>query len=129
MIHTVTSPQGGVFAVFVDGFNTTDVIDTFAGPNSSLPLCYPVQFPPFLQLPPTQASKNNHSITLIYTGPSPNAPNGTAESSGQFDSFAIPDLQAVTPSKGNGAQGRKKTGLVLSMLTSMLIFSLLFLPS
>lgn len=108
MIHTVTSPQGGLFAVSVDGFNTTDIIDTFAGKGSSLPLCYPVQFPPFTKPPPDLALKNNHSITLTHIGPSPKAPSGTT-SSVAFDSFSLPEFQELaTPTPTGGAMMRAR---------------------
>ncbi|KAF8901904.1 hypothetical protein CPB84DRAFT_1776986 [Gymnopilus junonius] len=94
---------GRVFAVFVDGFNTTDVIDTFSGPNSALPQCYP----------------------LLYIGPSPNAPNGTTESSGQFDSFAIPSSQIQSGS----ISGKKANGLVLMISGLAVVFHLFELSS
>ena len=123
MIHTVTSSQGGVFSIFVDDFNTTDVIDTFSGSNSPMPLCYPVQFPPFLVPPPTLASQNNHLIELIYSGPSPNAPSGTTEHSGQFDAFAIPDLLATPFS----ASGTVRKGGINGVFLSVLLFKAIVL--
>lgn len=124
MIRTVTSPQGGVFAVFVDDFNTTDIIDTYSGPNQPLPRCYPVQFPPFLTPPPTLALENNHNVKLIYIGPSPNAPSMTTEHSGQFDAFAIPDF-IETPSGANGTV--KCRGKINGFIWTVL--ALLFLSS
>ncbi|PVF95386.1 hypothetical protein CPB86DRAFT_682819, partial [Serendipita vermifera] len=91
-VHTVTSPKGGVFSVFVDGFNTSSQIDTFGGEDSSLPRCYPVQFPPFVRPPPDLATRTRHTITLIYTGASPKAPPGTNVSQLEFDSFSIPEF-------------------------------------
>ena len=118
IIHTVTSLTGGVFSVIVDGFNTSDTIDTFAGGDSSLPLCYPVQFPPFHHPPPNLASQNNHTITLTYTGPSPNAPNGTLSNNVQFDSFAIPVFGST---KSNSSQ---KTNGLSSLLFVLVVCSL-----
>ena len=126
MIHTVTSQQGGVFAVFVDDFNTTDVIDTYSGPDSAaLPLCYPVQYPPFLEPPPTLASQSTHVIKLVYSGRSLNAPNLTAEHCGQFDAFAIPDL-SVQPSQESRARkmGRVR-GIFVTVIASSIVFSML----
>jgi hypothetical protein len=112
MVHTVTSSQGGVFAVFVDGFNTTSTIDTFSD-NDTLPLCYPVQFPPFRIPPPTLASQNQHSIMLLYEGPSPKAPNGTVSSNMQFDAFAIPEFEtSSTGTSHSSAIGRERVGLI-----------------
>jgi len=88
MVHTVTSPNGGVFSVWLDGFNTTTNIDTSSQRGGySLPLCYPLQFPPFLVTPPGFETHTNHTLMLVYIGPSPDSTNSTV----QFDSFAIPD--------------------------------------
>lgn len=128
MIHTVTSSQGGVFSIFVDDFNTTDIIDTFSGLNSPMPLCYPVQFPPFLVPPPTLSSQNNHLIKLIYSGPSPNSPSGTTENSGQFDAFAIPDLLAAPFSASSAIKQGGVNGIILFVLVSrvfVLVLSLI----
>lgn len=93
MVHTVTSPDGGVFALIVDGFNTSSLIDTYGGPGSSgRPTCYPLQFPPFINTPPGYENLTNHTLTLVFVGVSDVAPNGTTTSSGQFDSFAIPNI-------------------------------------
>jgi hypothetical protein len=123
VIHTVTSPLGGVFSVSVDGFDTKDIIDTFSGGDSSFPLCYPVQFPPFHRPPPDLALQNNHSIKLTYTGPSLKAPkNGTTSTNVQFDSFAIPIFSPFSPTDGSSSvAGRKKCGLVLLATWSVLI--------
>ncbi|KAF8804303.1 hypothetical protein BYT27DRAFT_6700878 [Phlegmacium glaucopus] len=97
MIYTVTSSNGGVFSVLADGFNTTSTINTFSGfvENQTLPSCYPLQFPPFAATPPGYQSRENHIITLVHIGPSPNAPKGTHTSIVQFDSLAIPDLESI----------------------------------
>lgn len=96
MVRTVSSSSGGVFAIFVDGMDTTGLIDTFSGPgNLALPTCYPVQFPPFIKTPPGYEKRVNHTITLVYIRPSELAPEGTNSSVVEFDSFAIPDLQSV----------------------------------
>lgn len=119
MIHVVTSPHGGVFSVFVDGFDTASTIDTctFSANNTQRPLCYPAQFPPFVVSPPSLGSQNHHSITLIYMGPSPYALNDTTPSNVQFDSFGIPDFKP-TSSKA----GTEKGGLLfLTFLISMIV--------
>ncbi|PPQ81255.1 hypothetical protein CVT26_015074 [Gymnopilus dilepis] len=93
VVNAVTSFTGGVFAVIVDGFETTNLVDTYkdAGPGLlELPTCFPLQFPPFALPPPNYAATINHTLTLVYKGPSANAPNGTNISMGVFDSFAIP---------------------------------------
>jgi hypothetical protein len=129
MIHTITSPLGGVLAVFVDGFNTTDVIDTFSGNTTQLPLCYPVQFPPFTHAPPDLGSQNHHSITLFYTGPSPNALNGTTTSDVQFDSFAIPVFNSslIAASSSSSTVRREKSGFIwLIFAISMIVIGNLF---
>jgi hypothetical protein len=116
-IHTLRSSRGGVFAVFVDGFNTTSTIDTFTN-ESTLSPCYPVQFPPFIMAPPTLAATDRHSITLTYTGPSPKAPNGSA-SEVQFDSFSIPQFQS--PATANSGNGLKHRGTVLLTTVALMI--------
>jgi len=96
MIRTVSSSSAGVFAIFVDGVDTVSLIDTWSGPGDlALPTCYPIQFPPFIETPPGYENRVNHTITLVYIGPSELAPNGTNTSIVQFDSFAIPDLHSV----------------------------------
>ena len=93
MVHTITSPNGGVLSVLIDGFNTSN-IDTFAHPgNTSLPLCYPLQFPPFRDTPPGFENRTDHTVTLTYIGPSIFSSEGRT-SMVQFDSFAIPDLHS-----------------------------------
>ncbi|PPQ81609.1 hypothetical protein CVT26_002976, partial [Gymnopilus dilepis] len=126
MINTITSPQGGVFAVIVDGFNTTDVIDTFSGPNQTLPVCYPLQYPPFLKPPPTLATQNNHTIQLLYIGPSPNAPSSTTESTGQFGWFEIPTFQINNSAQRNTAAMTKASAPLL-MAPFLLVLTLPFI--
>ncbi len=124
MIRTVTSSQGGVFSILVDDFNTTAVIDTYSGPDQPLPLCYPMQFPPFIVPPPTLALQNNHTIKLVYMGPSPNAPSNSTGDNGQFDSFAIPTFSEM-PSQANEAVERGKTNRYIFILLAMLfLFSI-----
>ncbi|PPQ68166.1 hypothetical protein CVT26_005772 [Gymnopilus dilepis] len=124
MVHTITSPTGGVFAVFIDGFNTTSTLDTFSSSSSSqapsLPLCYPTQYPPVLVPPPDMEMKDSHTITLVYVGPSPNAPAGT-ESSVQFDAFAIPDFSKVlSPLTSSAMEGNRmmwQGGFIATLVT------------
>ncbi|KAF8961643.1 hypothetical protein BDZ97DRAFT_1663946, partial [Flammula alnicola] len=100
MVNVVNSPNGGVFSVLVDGFNTTSTIDTFSG-SESLPACYPLQFPPFHAIPPGYQSQSNHTLTLVYVGPSPSAPQGSENTSiVLFDSFSIPESVLTTNDQG-----------------------------
>ncbi|KAF8875341.1 hypothetical protein CPB84DRAFT_1752703 [Gymnopilus junonius] len=103
MLHLITSSQGGIFLVKVDGFNTTDFIDTRSGPqNVTLPTCYPLQYPPFLVPPPGYQSRSSHSMTLVHLGISPSAPEGTNTSTVQFDTYAIPDLETALIANSSG---------------------------
>jgi hypothetical protein len=97
----------------VDGFNTSDIIDTYSysqgflsdgSPffgNVSLPQCFPVQYPPFTTPPPSFNATSNHEITLVYIGPSAAAPPGPKNV--QFDGFAIPIFVPVTTTKSSGS--------------------------
>jgi len=97
MVHTVTSSTGGVFSVWIDDFDTNTPIDTFSlHGNQAFPVCYPVQFPPFAITPPGFELHSNHTIKLVYVGPSEFAPAGANTSNFQFDSFAIPILKSAT---------------------------------
>ena len=87
MIHTVQSPQGGMFGMIMDGTLLEDIIDKF---NADGEACSPIQYPPFMQPPPNFGSRNTHSVTLFYKGPSSSAPNGTVTNGAAFDAFAIP---------------------------------------
>jgi len=93
-VHTVTAPNGGVFSIAVDGFNTSSTIDTFSGPGQPLPLCYPNRFPPMAITPTGFSSQKDHTITLVFIGPSVNAPanSSTVKSIGQVNLFAIPSF-------------------------------------
>jgi hypothetical protein len=108
MIHTVTSSNGGVFSVLVDGFNTTSTIDTHSGGNQNLPLCMPNQFPPLQIMPPAWAAANDtemqHTITLVYVGISPNANSTNETTSVQFDSFAVPVFAANAQHNASNAK-------------------------
>ena len=103
MVHTVSSPNGGVFSLLIDGFNTTSVIDTYSGPGNDIPSCYPRQFPGFVITPPDYNEHITHNITLVYIGQSKQAPEGDVihNSIVQFDAFAIPSF----PDSGNIAAG------------------------
>lgn len=117
-VHTVTSPRGGLFSVIVDGFNTSTMIDTYSGGDNQLPQCFPFQFPPFAHPPPDMGARNEHSITLVYTGPSSRAPNGTTSSEVQFDTFAIPIFQTMSDS---GSDTTVFAPMPFSVLTLILI--------
>jgi len=97
MVHTVTSSSGGLFSVWIDGVDTNSTIDTFsAHGNQIFPVCYPVQFPPFVITPPGFESHSDHTIKLVYVGTSKFSPAGTNTSNFQFDSFAIPTFESTT---------------------------------
>jgi len=97
MVRTVTSSTGGVFAVWIDGFDTNSTIDTFSlHGNQVFPVCYPVQFPPFVITPPEFGSHSDHTIKLVYVGTSKFAPAGANTSNLKFDSFAIPIFESMT---------------------------------
>ncbi|KDR70685.1 hypothetical protein GALMADRAFT_1349893 [Galerina marginata CBS 339.88] len=114
MVHTVSSPKGGVFSVWVDGFDTSLTVDTFSGPgNESLPRCYPVQIPPFAAVPPGYHTRENHTVTLVFIGQSPDAPAGTNKSLFQFDAFAIPDPNVVLALTSNQSPSRLHVDVVL----------------
>lgn len=108
MINTITSPNGGVFTVTVDGFDTGSKIDTYIAPGASFLTCFPVQFPPFISAPPDFGSRNDHTITLTFIGASHDAPEGII-SNIQFDSFAIPNHDSASRLSSNGC---KVIGLV-----------------
>ncbi|KAF9551921.1 hypothetical protein CPC08DRAFT_714963 [Agrocybe pediades] len=108
MVHTVTSTNGGVFSLIIDGFNTTTFIDTFDGPGDlALPACYPRQFPGFIATPPGYANRSSHTISLVYIGPSPYSPSN-ATSNIQFDAFGVPEFSDITSLAGvNRSSGKQ----------------------
>lgn len=127
MVHTVTSPNGGVFSVWLDGFNTTTNIDTSSQHGDySLPVCYPLQFPPFLVTPPGFETHTNHTLMLVYIGPSAGS-KGSTSSSVQFDSFAIPN--PGSPFKminGHSSYGRQNLPIsVLCIFIALALFIIL----
>jgi hypothetical protein len=130
MVHVMTSSHGGVFSIFLDGMNTTSLIDTYTDEQHALPQCFPNQYPPFEMIPPTyhNDSETTHTITLVYIGASPNAPKGANDTNVQFDSFAIPVFM-VDASQNSGSDGAKKGKLgattVLLWLFSITVASLL----
>lgn len=119
MVHVVTSSQGGVFSVFIDDFNTTSTIDTFSDNKVQLPLCYPMQYPPVLVPPSDLELQNNHTITLVYIGSSPNAANRTY-SNIQFDSFAIPEFK-IQESPPTASGVRTTAGRYLMLSTTAIL--------
>ncbi|KAG2018656.1 hypothetical protein CC2G_008069 [Coprinopsis cinerea AmutBmut pab1-1] len=98
IVHTVKSSRGGLFAVFIDGFNTTSTIDTYRPPlddPTEDPECFTVQFPPMRVLPPGFDSRTEHTISLVYQGPSSKPDDGPVDGSFvQFDSFSVPIFSA-----------------------------------
>lgn len=104
-VDVLTSFNGGIFSIIIDGFNTTSTIDTYAGNPTdnatTFPLCYPNRFPPMGLIPQQYFSKGSHTISLVFIGPSPNAqsPN-SSQVMGQFVGFSIPDLSAPLTNSG-----------------------------
>lgn len=113
----LTSFNGGVFSIIIDGFNTTSTIDTYAGnptDNATIfPLCYPNRFPPMGLIPQQYFSKGSHTISLVFIGASPNAqsPN-SSQVTGQFVGFSIPDLSAPLT---NNARSLLVSGMLVLM--------------
>ena len=117
MVRTVTSSTGGVFSVWVDGVDTDSPIDTFfVHGNQAFPVCYPVQFPPFAITPPGFESHSNHTIKLVYVGPSKFAPAGTNTGNFQFDSFAIPNFESSI----SGGSASPRVGMHMVLFFSFL---------
>ncbi|KAF8883469.1 hypothetical protein CPB84DRAFT_1965172 [Gymnopilus junonius] len=122
MVNTMTSSDGGVFSVIIDGFDTMSFVDTYSGPgNLSLPICYPLQFPPFYVQPPEYANRTSHTLELLFIGVSPLAPNGTNTSIGQLGVFAIPNLN---PPTSNGSSNVMKNLKVSSLVLAFFYFLL-----
>lgn len=124
MVHVVTSSQGGLLSLSVDGFETGDTIDTYSGGENDLPECYPVQFPPFITPPPNYGSKSQYNVTLKLVGSSPNAPNGTASFGAQFDSFAIP---VFLSSEKSSTSSRSQRSVNIEVILVPISFLLYFL--
>ncbi|KDR72368.1 hypothetical protein GALMADRAFT_159047 [Galerina marginata CBS 339.88] len=125
MVHTGTSSIGGAFWVLADGFNTTSTIDTYSGPgNLTLPVCYPIQFPPFAVTPPGYESRMNHTLTLVFSGPSSDTPSGTNGSNFLFNGFAIPDLQFSLGATNDGSSEKQH---IYFYLAYFVVFSTFFL--
>ncbi|KDR69105.1 hypothetical protein GALMADRAFT_145820 [Galerina marginata CBS 339.88] len=106
LINTIMSPLGGVFSVTFDGILLMDTIDTF---NAGGDLCFHRQYPPFEDPPTDLGSTNEHSITLVYIGPSDQAPKNSSLTMVQFDSFEIPQFA------GSGARGVGSDALLISI--------------
>ncbi|PPQ98276.1 hypothetical protein CVT26_013520 [Gymnopilus dilepis] len=130
VVNTISSHNGGLFSVLVDGFNTTSAIDTNTaiGGNVSLPTCYPIQFPPFVITPPNYQSRTNHTIELVFIGSAPTPAQGTTASVGQFDSFAIPDLESAfgVATSRNRRSASFDLGLATACIVVALFHSLAF---
>ncbi|KAF8991240.1 hypothetical protein BDQ17DRAFT_1371026 [Cyathus striatus] len=133
-VHTITSASGGVFSVFVDGFDTKTPIDTNTYSRDPgdppTPQCYPRQFPPFVESPPNFKSNppSGHSITLTFVGPSPMAPNGTnTNATIQFDAFSIPEpntVQASSASFAHASFEQTSFALIYSLMMGYFIYLL-----
>ncbi|KDR77572.1 hypothetical protein GALMADRAFT_65596, partial [Galerina marginata CBS 339.88] len=109
-IGVLNALNGGMFSVVVDGFNTTSTIDTYIGPGADqLPMCIPYQFPPFAVTPPHFSSEENHTITLVFIGPSTDAPTNVNMSIGQFNRLAIPDLVAFSKSSNQASSTTERS--------------------
>ncbi|KAF8638349.1 hypothetical protein AX16_010530 [Volvariella volvacea WC 439] len=104
IVHTVASPNGGIFSVLIDDFNTTAFVDTNSA--AGRPECYVLQFPPVSILPPGYESRDDHSITLVYIGPSVLAAStNVSETFIQFDSFALPIYSPAEMTYGGQSGG------------------------
>jgi YD repeat-containing protein len=101
MVRTIPSRAGGAFSLFIDGFDTSNIIDTYNA-NASTPEeargermnpnCYHIrQFPPMMIVPIGYEDREAHTVTLVYIGAGQRL-LGTDPSnlSVQFDSFALP---------------------------------------
>ncbi|KAF4622262.1 hypothetical protein D9613_009524 [Agrocybe pediades] len=120
MIHTVTSSIGGSVWLIVDGFNTTSSVNTLSGPDDDTrPTCYPNQYPPFVITPPGYETRQSHSLTLVYSGASPDY-TGTAVPNIQFDGFSVPDAGLTMLGLVSAAGMRQK----LEMLSSVWVIFL-----
>ncbi|KAJ2919119.1 hypothetical protein MD484_g1343, partial [Candolleomyces efflorescens] len=101
MVRTVPSRTGGAFSLFIDGFNTSNTIDTY-NPNASTleeargqgmnPNCYHVrQFPPMVIVPIGYEDRETHNVTLVYIGAGERLLGADPSNlSVHFDSFALP---------------------------------------
>lgn len=129
-VTIVSSPSGGDFAVVVDGFNTSSTIATYTGTaldGLPIPFCSRYQFPPFLIAPPDFASHDNHTLDLIFIGRGGGTPvNSPLPIVAQFNSFAIPDLTAITePESSNYAVSNsfEKCGILEIFILSSLLWN------
>ncbi|PPQ74470.1 hypothetical protein CVT26_001106 [Gymnopilus dilepis] len=100
---TVTGPDGGIFLVLIDDFNTTSTIDTFSGQGQELPQCFHSQFPPMAIIPPNFSEQDNHSVTLMFIGKSSWALANATRSVGRFSSLSIPRFDYSTTTAKNSA--------------------------
>jgi hypothetical protein len=100
-IHIISSPFGGIFSIVVDGFNTTSVIDTYADSDNdgaaTNTVCFPFRFPPFAITPTDYGSRNDHTISLVFVGQSPDAGPlfNASQAVGRINGFAIPELSGM----------------------------------
>lgn len=78
------------------------MIDTYADSDNdgaaTNTVCFPFRFPPFPIVPTEYGSRNDHTITLIFVGPSPDAGPmfNASQAVGQINGFAIPELLGTT---------------------------------
>ncbi|KAF9522923.1 hypothetical protein CPB83DRAFT_863758 [Crepidotus variabilis] len=103
LLNAMTSPQGGVFAVFIDGTQIKNSLDTF---DAGQVKCIRRQYPPFSAPgPPGFGSRTSHSITIMHYGPSKLAPNGTVSSVVQLDSFVVPQFNRSVSGESRAVSG------------------------
>jgi hypothetical protein len=140
MVRTIPSKTGGAFYLTIDGFNTTNIIDTY-NPNaltleeargrSLNPDCYHVrQFPPMKIVPIGYEARETHTATLVYIGASVKFP-GTdlTDLSIQFDSFALEIYSEAQMSSAPTRRGSRfpADGLVLVIASILTAGSLVIL--
>jgi hypothetical protein len=118
MVRTIPSKTGGAFSLTIDGFNTTNIIDTY-NPNAPTleeargqnlnPNCYHVrQFPPMRILPIGYETRETHTVTLVYIGASSKFPGTDLRNlSIQFDSFA---QEFYSEAQMSSATARRESG-------------------
>jgi hypothetical protein len=112
----------------VDGFNTTSVIDTYADSDNDgaavNTVCFPYRFPPLSIAPTNYGSRNDHTITLVFIGPSPDAGPlfNASQAVGSINGFAIPEFSGIT----NNAIGHLKVYWMPYQLVLVVLFVIAF---
>jgi hypothetical protein len=136
MVRTIPSKTGGAFSLIIDGFNTTNIIDTY-NPNALTleeargegpsPNCYHVrQFPPMRIVPIGYETRETHTVSLVYIGAGGKFPRGMDASnlSIQLDSFA---LQIYSDAEISSAPTNRQSDTMFLVFTSVITALLLTL--